>query len=261
MEKVVQYILDHDEENGRVNSSLLKGIQLAGCQADRKFLAGGGFRPKDELYQLCAFCGHNAVDEPEDNAEVTKRNEEKMKEERELIRQWEKHVSNWNKFPSPMTKQGTPYTMRPKGAAKEKKILQCHCFQMQCMQQGTNHGSTCLFLCLDNNGIRFPWSKEKCCTCPICRCQCNKAYYYDDVPAIADAKLKIGNDSDEKNEEQRRVKEEEARSAAMRWLDSHANIARVTRDTTSKTFDKMKEKGEQASPFLFVSALPPIICF
>ena len=51
---------------------------------ERKYCQGGGFKPKDDFYQVCVFCKHPFVDEIPENKNELNNNRAKEKAHNEL---------------------------------------------------------------------------------------------------------------------------------------------------------------------------------
>ena len=77
---------------------------------------------------------------------------------------------------------------RPRMMQVKKPILQCMCSQSHCMMENSDVGSSCPIRCIECkvSGKRFPFSQiaPRRCTCPVCSCECNKAYYVDQIPKL-----------------------------------------------------------------------------
>ena len=65
---------------------------------------------------------------------------------------------------------------------------------MHCIQQGSDNGSTCIIKCRRvevqssgtclSVGTRYSWDTFGGCTCPVCKCQCNKIWNLKDTTKI-----------------------------------------------------------------------------
>ena len=85
-------------------------------------------------------------------------------------------------------------TRKPREVAKKnlKQLLaMCKCSISSCVMRNSDTGSTCFNkcryvdaqVCVPADAVqvdaRYPWNGNGC-TCPICKCQCNKMYAVDD---------------------------------------------------------------------------------
>ena len=75
----------------------------------------------------------------------------------------------------------------PKKPTDDFQILMCMCSNAQCAQENTNIESSCYIGCRKNENERCPFEGYpiKKCTCPICCCNCNKAYEVSDIQRIS----------------------------------------------------------------------------
>ena len=165
-------------------SKVLRGLKPK--DIDRRFCKGGGFLPPDG-YQSCIFCTHHCVDEVPENKDVVKNNMAKDTQHAKLKKEWEDWKSGKSSV-QPKGKLGKIITKAPTAPKKEKKILQCHCYQMTCAREGSNCGNQCVFKCIHPiTNKKYEWRNIngiKQCACPVCQCNCRKAYAIDDMTTI-----------------------------------------------------------------------------
>ncbi len=167
---------------------LLRGEKRTPKQEARQYCQDGGKKPDDSVFQFCVFCKHQFVDEVPENQHVLEHNEKVQKEHSQLKEQFDLFKAGKRKDP-PVGKKGKPITSRMPSMKMESFIYQCHCFQMRCAREGVDVGSTCEMGCMNRKeGKRYLWKYNdegmKVCTCPVCLCQCRKAYKHDDIDEI-----------------------------------------------------------------------------
>ena len=185
---MIQYVQNSETD------PILKGKHLTSAQQQRQF--NFSRVPKDESLQCCIFCGHKSINEPIENGVVVKRNEEKWKTYHECLQIWdtytyEKAEAERLERPSPPFPKNpvTDECMKqsPKKPTDDFQILMCMCSNAQCAQENTNVGSSCHIGCRKNENERYPFEGHpiKKCTCPVCCCNCNKAYEVSDIQRIS----------------------------------------------------------------------------
>ena len=123
-------------------------VRSTPLQLARKYCQGGGFLPSDESHSFCVFCKHPFVDEVPVNKHVLSNNLEKEKKFEEQKRHLEDFKAGRKETP-PLSSTGRPIKNRIPAVKKESLVLQCHCFQMRCVQEGSDIGSTCELKCCD----------------------------------------------------------------------------------------------------------------
>ena len=244
-------IQDKEEEIVSGGDPILKGESLSIRQKNRKFMTQGGFLPVDEEYRSCAFCGHRCVDEPVENKTVNEKNEQLLLEDQRLAREWE--LSEAGNGPRPKKSNGKDYKSKPKPLKREKLLIQCHCHEFTCTRQNSDTGSTCIFACLDGNGVRFPWVEGQGCTCVVCTCPCRKAYARADTQRIQLAiqrQKAVANDT----VMAQKKADDEARAEGKRFIGNCIRTGTFARHTLSETMNRMNADGKYTIivPILYV---------
>lgn len=203
----------------------------------------GGFLPVDEEYRSCAFCGHRCVDEPAENKTVNERNDQLLLEDQRLAREWE--LSEAGNGARPKKSNGKDYRSKPKPLKREKLLVQCHCHEFTCTRQNSDTGSTCIFACLDGNGVRFPWVEGQGCTCVVCACPCRKAYARADTQRIQLAiqrQKAVANDT----VMAQKKAEDEAKAEGKSFIGNCIRTGTFARHTLSDTMNRMSAEGKYA---------------
>ena len=77
-------------------------------------------------------------------------------------------------------KKGQPIKRPPPKYVDEVDILVCHCLQLHCIAKGGDSGVTCPIRCMNSRtkkryGMDTSNGRSSC-LCPICRCDCNRAW-------------------------------------------------------------------------------------
>ena len=186
------------------------------------------------------------MDCPPENENVFSNNREMEKEHADMKRKLDAYKNDKENKSPPIGKNGRPITSRLPSLQKESLMLQCHCFQMKCAQEGTDMGSTCELKCCDDDGERYGWKSNgtdslKRCSCPVCRCPCKKAYKIEDIPAIMTELAKSESEKREKGEEKGgKSFQQEAQS----FINKSLRFGFTQRTVYEKSMEGMKEKGE-----------------
>ena len=143
---------------------------LSGSQLLRRFGARGTV-PADALLRFCISCHHEYVDEPDENAAMVVRNEEKKTKHLENVQGFEDARAAKRDYISTATN-------KPRDTNKyERPFRQCHCQQFACTTSAGHVPRTeCPIQCIDPaTKARYPVN-QGVCTCPLCSCQCAKAW-------------------------------------------------------------------------------------
>ena len=125
-------------------------------------------------------------------------------------------------------------------------MLQCHCFQMKCAQEGTDQGSTCEKKCSAGNGRRFLWKYDgtdnlKKCTCPVCQCPCDKVYKIENITSIM---TELAKQESERRGEEGGKSKTEYQQEAQAFINRSLQFGFSQRQIYEKSMDGMKKKGE-----------------
>ena len=163
-----------DEVAAASNSKYLK---LTPTQFGQSYLQDGK-RTSDADCCVCINpdCSHQFVDEPDTNASAHATNEAKRLLHKENVEGFVKAQTLGVSYIS--TTSGKRITSVPRDKHKYNNLyLQCHCLKFSCITQDKHVPEyPCPIKCLDHNGDRFPCDEDGVCQCPICKCQCNKAW-------------------------------------------------------------------------------------
>ena len=185
VDRAIEWVKNIKEEDSE--PKLLRGEKRTSIQLGRGYCKGGGFKSQDEFLHYCVFCKHQFADEIPENLNVMENNRKKEKTHNELKIKLDDFKNGLSTEP-PIGPNGKPITKRLPAMKKESLIIQCHCYQMSCVQEGTDVGSTCKMNCCNSKtGERYPWkllNKTTKCTCPVCLCMCRKAYKVDNLAGI-----------------------------------------------------------------------------
>ena len=114
-----------EDKEGEIESGgdpILKGVSVNIRQKNRRFMTQGGFLPIDEEYGLCAFCGHQSVDEPAENKTVHEKNNQLLLEDQRLANEWE--LSEAGNGVRPKKPNGKDYKSKPKPLKRENATEQ-----------------------------------------------------------------------------------------------------------------------------------------
>jgi len=176
--------------------------------------------PPNKAHQLCVFCHRYSINTVRENEGMGQQNNAKDTRHKEKMEGWTKYQvsveasKKRNKDPPPkpddphstsdLPKKLTQNPQKPGRNDIETPMVQCMCLTAYCLQIGTYVGSLCFAKCrlrtegsahhpsvVDENAARHPCSGASWqrCTCPICRCQCNKRYRIADIQQIAERQL------------------------------------------------------------------------
>ena len=135
MKKSIDHVREQKEEESE--PKLLRGGKLSGIQLSRKYCQGGGFKPADLCYQICIFCKHQFIDEAPENKNVDDNNRKKEEKYEELRKEFEA-FKNGTRATPPIGPNGKAIWKQLPPIKKDSLILQCHCFQMRCVQENTS---------------------------------------------------------------------------------------------------------------------------
>lgn len=163
--------------------------------------------PKDEAFVSCPYCNHESVNLLEESLQFHSHNVKLLEDYQKRMKVWDTYLKEVDRaekskrskprYPiDPIT--GKEMTRKPRNPGKrELKQLQarCTCATMHCTQQGSDNGSTCIIkcrrlerqpsgTCLPVVGPRYSWDTFTGCTCPVCKCQCNKIWNLKDTTRI-----------------------------------------------------------------------------
>ena len=245
--ETIEHITEQKSEESETD--VLRGEKRSQNQLGRKFLQGGGFLPEDDCYRICVFCKHPFIDEPIENKKVFENNRKKEEEIEDLKRQLEEFKDGKRNSP-PTGPNGRAITNPSQLPCikREDIVYHCHCFQMRCATEGTDIGSQCeLKCCNPTTGKRYEWKKEnglKKCTCPVCLCNCRKAYKFGKICAIMaelakeDVNSSINRANSVADEKKKRQIE------AQRFIADCVDIGKKSRGVYNLAMDKMKNEGE-----------------
>lgn len=146
--------------------------------------------------RICLFCqmaSMNSVPENDTAANDNKTKQLNYCKEAATWKSWkdeaDKELKKGNPAPPHPINPVTKKTMKqnPKKPTFQPIIEMCMCRNSQCVQRGSDIGSTCFIKCIDpSSGQRYPWDEiTGQCTCPVCQCQCPAAYNIQDRNKIA----------------------------------------------------------------------------
>ena len=175
-------------------------------------------------------------------------NNRKKEVAHEKLRKEFDEFKNGKRSNLPIGPSGKAVTTRLPALKKEHLILQCHCYQMRCAREGTDCGSNCEMKCTDPlTGKRYKWVHEeglKKCSCPVCRCNCRKAYKLDNIEeiladlALAEAESNSVGTTNKKEAEMKRLIE------AQQFISDSISLGYKSLDLYKSAMEKMKAKGK-----------------
>ena len=162
-----------------------------------------------------------------------------------------------------MSSSGNLITTRLPSLKKESIILQCHCYQMNCVKEGTDVGSTCGSGCKINTnendnsdttggggGGRYEWEFDNCgqkfCTCPICTCKCRKAYKMEDIDSIMTQLALNESQNGDGREKGRGGDEDMHRNRVQGLINRSFSFGYQQRGVYDSSMRHMKEKGKSS---------------
>ena len=246
---LVDRAIDYISELKVVESQpkLLRGEKRAPHQLTRKYLNGGVFLPDQACFRICVFCKHSFVDEDPNNKNVLENNRKKEDIHNKLRAELE-DFKNGRRSTPPVGANGKPVTKRLPPLNREAIILQCHCHQMRCARANTDTGSTCELKCCNPiTGERYEWAIENgisICNCPVCRCQCKKAYKLDNMQHIMAEIAKEDAFKDKNGKKNGEVEQEKRSLEIQEFISNSIQYGYERRSEYKAVLDEMKNKGE-----------------
>ena len=161
--------------------TILKSVKVSDSEWKRGYMMGGGKAPPNG-FDVCPFCQHPYVDvPPKNNKGPQKKAVEKYLKESQHLRDFKSK----DRSDPPKDANGNVLTSI-KPPKVEKHILRCHCSQFRRAIPNSHLQSTCPIRCV-NQKTQEEYAPGEC---PICTCQCNKAYFREKVQDIKSA-LKV----------------------------------------------------------------------
>ena len=177
MDKVDKIVRNNRVGDNNQNE-VIKKVTLTAAQKER-FFDKERF-PSQAYLQTCLACGHKFTNLPIENDQVAANNIRIEKKYQADLKEWDAE----QKAIADGTSQAKS-RRKPKRPALKKVIVQCMCANARCMMENSDCDMKCPIRCRKDNGKgdRYPYSSEypRHCTCPLCLCKCEAAFYVEDV--------------------------------------------------------------------------------
>jgi len=195
------------------SNKLASGLTLPLSMVGRRF--DYGRIPIDEKERNCPFCWHPSLITVLEDDGIEEENDDVITQHSVLLSKWgafEKQrdaaVNNGdppppfptNQFKNNKEIKSCPRSVTAKQLKKARRL--CVCITSQCSKERSPVGNSCIIMCRDHpstdrRGVGdiandttlpfFPWAQTPRghrCTCHICKCNCNKLFFVDDMQSL-----------------------------------------------------------------------------
>ena len=195
------------------SNKLASGLPLPLSMVGRRF--DHGRIPIDEKERKCPSCWHPSLITVLEDDGIEEENDDVITQHSVLLAKWgafetqrDAAVNNGdppppfptNQFKNNKEIKSCPRAVTAKQLKKARRL--CVCLNSQCSKEGSIVGNSCIIMCRDHpstdeRGVGdiandttlpfFPWAQTPRghrCTCPICKCNCNKLFFVDDMQSL-----------------------------------------------------------------------------